>query len=225
MEQLTVLIISDDPEFSRAITGRWQSECKTPAFTLMNSDVSLAFDPEHFQLAIVGAIKPSAMAPVLDALKQTGKTVLFLAGNADLFKVARARWPGMLTLMQHDEWLESLMLIASEALRRILAENRAEESESAKAAFERQATLGRYMLEMRHSMNNALTSVLGNSELLMLEPGSLSSDSLAQVETIRNMALRIHEIMRRFSSLDKEMNVAARQSCAESKPATQAVMM
>ena len=68
------------------------------------------------------------------------------------------------------------------------------------------------MLEMRHNLNNALTSVLGNSDLLLLEPGSLSALSRAQIETIRNMALRIHEILQRFSSLEKEMNVAAIQA-------------
>jgi len=68
------------------------------------------------------------------------------------------------------------------------------------------------MVEMRHNLNNALTSVLGNSDLLLLEPGSLSAQTRAQIETIRNMTLRIHEIMQRFSSLEKEMNVVAQQA-------------
>jgi hypothetical protein len=72
------------------------------------------------------------------------------------------------------------------------------------------------MLEMRHNMNNALTSVLGNSDLLLLEPGSLSAQTRAQMETIRNMTLRIHEIMQRFSSLEKEMNVVAQQAGQDS---------
>ena len=71
--------------------------------------------------------------------------------------------------------------------------------------------LGRYMLEMRHGLNNALTSLLGNSDLLLIEPGSLSAQARAQIETIRNMTLRIHEVMQRFSSLEKEMNVVAQQ--------------
>ena len=50
------------------------------------------------------------------------------------------------------------------------------------AALERQATLGRYVLEMRHNLNNALTSLLGNSELLLLEPGALSAEARPQVE-------------------------------------------
>ena len=41
----------------------------------------------------------------------------------------------------------------------------------------REAALGRYMLEVRHAFNNALTSVLGNSELLLLESGALSAQA------------------------------------------------
>jgi signal transduction histidine kinase len=92
------------------------------------------------------------------------------------------------------------------------AESRARAAEQSCTTLDRQATLGRYMLEMRHSLNNALTSVLGNSDLLLLEPGSLSAQTRSQIETIRNMALRIHEIMQRFSSLEKEMNVVAQQA-------------
>ncbi len=68
------------------------------------------------------------------------------------------------------------------------------------------------MLEMRHSLNNALTSVLGNSELLLLEPGSLSANARSQIDTIRNMALRMHEILQRFSSLEKELSFVERQA-------------
>jgi hypothetical protein len=79
------------------------------------------------------------------------------------------------------------------------------------------------MLEMRHSMSDALTSVLGNSDLLLLEPGSFSAQSRAQIETIRNMTLRIHEIMQRFSSLEKEMAVVAQQAKQDSAKAFAAV--
>src|SRR5262249_36921689 len=100
----------------------------------------------------------------------------------------------------------------SEAVHRSRAESRARAAEIACNTLERQATLGRYMLEMRHNLNNALTSVLGNSDLLLLEPGTLSAPARAQIETIRNMTLRIHEILQRFSSLEKEMNVVALQA-------------
>ncbi len=82
---------------------------------------------------------------------------------------------------------------------------------------ENHATLGRYMLEMKHSVNNALTSMLGNAELLLLEPGQLSAQSLAQIKTMHSMALRINEVMQRFSSLASEMQDAENASQAETE--------
>ena len=129
----------------------------------------------------------------------------------------RERWPRICILPPGDlgpespHWLETLVLAANEAVHRSRAEARARAAEFSCATLERQAMLGRYMVEMRHSLNNALTSVLGNSDLLLLEPGSFNAQTRAQIETIRNMTLRIHEIMQRFSSLEKEMNVVAQQ--------------
>jgi signal transduction histidine kinase len=108
-------------------------------------------------------------------------------------------------------WAEIAGLVGREILRRALAEASQHEAESLCAAVKAEATLGRYMVEMRHNVNNALTSVLGNAELLTLEPG-LPANVLDQADTIRNMALRLHEIFQRFSSIEKELLVAARES-------------
>jgi len=66
-------------------------------------------------------------------------------------------------------------------------------------------------------MNNAMTSLLGHAELLLLEPGELSAQSLAQLKTIHTMALRINEIMQRFSSLASELEEAETPSHAETE--------
>ena len=68
------------------------------------------------------------------------------------------------------------------------------------------------MLEARHNLNNALTSVLGNSDLVLLDADKFSETVRAQIETIRNMSLRMNEIMQRFSSLEKEMRLVEQQS-------------
>jgi signal transduction histidine kinase len=98
-----------------------------------------------------------------------------------------------------------VVLVGAEALRRAELAKRVQRAEQNSAASHRQAVLGRYMLEMRHSLNNALTSILGNSELLLLEPGTLNSDVRDQIDTIHTMALRVREILQRFSSLEAEM--------------------
>ena len=208
MDQVTVLIISDDPEFYREVTCRWQSERSVPSFTLMSSEIRGAFDPENFQLAIAGGIRSQALAVVLEAMDAAGKRIIFVSQDQVTLQTVRDRWPKILTVREREGWLDTLMLVAGESVLRARAEARAQRAEQANSLAKTQATLGRYMLEMRHTFNNALTSVLGNSELLLLEPGSLSAEARAQLATIRNMSLRMHEILQRFSSLEKELSVA-----------------
>jgi len=215
MDQPSVLIISDDAELSRVVTGRWQSERTVPAFTLMSSDVCLGLDPDTFDLAIAGSLRPQALSVVLEAMEAAGKRVVFVCEDMRLVQTVRDRWPGMAVVRQQENWLETLLLVAGEILRRVRAEAEARHFEQANVVLQRQAHLGRYMLDMRHNLNNALTSVLGNSELLLLEPGSLSAGSRSQIETIRNMSLRMHEILQRFSSLEKELTVVDRQAVKE----------
>ena len=195
-----------------------------PAFTLMSSDVCLDFDPNNFQLAIAGRIRPQALAVVMEAMDAAGKRVLFVSDDARAIQSVRDRWPGVVVVRQQENWLETLVLVAGEVLHRAAAEFHARRAERENTLLERQATLGRYILEMQHTLNNTLTSMLGNSELLLLEPGSLSAEARSQIETVRNMALRMHEILQRFSSLEKELRVVERQSGKEVKASAHAAV-
>jgi signal transduction histidine kinase len=208
----TVLIISDDVDFSRRITARWQMERNVPTFTLLSGELWPRFAVDVFDIAIVGELRREVLSVVLEPLHSTCQPIFCVCQDAATAQLVRERWPRIAILRNSEHWLETLVLAASEAVHRSRSESRARAAETACATLDRQATLGRYMVEMRHNMNNALTSVLGNSDLLLLEPGSLSAQTRAQIETIRNMTLRIHEIMQRFSSLEKEMNVVAQQA-------------
>jgi signal transduction histidine kinase len=120
-------------------------------------------------------------------------------------------------LQQHEGWPDALVLVATELLLLGQAIARAQRAEDELKSLEQQAALGRYMLEVRHTLNNSLTSVLGNSELLLLDPESLSSEARSQIETVRNMAVRMHEILRRFSSIEKELNAVEKQAENEAR--------
>jgi signal transduction histidine kinase len=187
-------------------------ERNPPAFTVLSGDLWPRFAVDGFDVAIVGELRREILSVVLEPLHSTGRPIFYICQDDTTAKLVHDRWPRICLLRRSEHWLETLVLAANEAVHRARAESRARVAQFSCAALERQATLGRYMLEMRHNMNNALTSVLGNSDLLLLEPGSLSAQTRAQIETIRNMTLRIHEIMQRFSSLEKEMNVVAQQA-------------
>src|SRR5207244_2934982 len=67
LDQPTALIISDDSEFSRAVTARWQTERNMPALTLMSGDLCQALDPDTFALADVGLLAPTRWLRAGDA--------------------------------------------------------------------------------------------------------------------------------------------------------------
>lgn len=205
-----MLIISDNAEFSRSVTARWQMERHVPSFTLLSGDIWPRC-VDNYAVAVVGPLRRELLSVILEPLHSTQQPLFCVCEDAPTAQLVRERWPRTSVLRCDENWLNVLVLSAAEAILRARAEARARAAEEKCAVLERQAMLGRYMLDMRHGINNALTSLLGNSDLLLIEPGSLSAQARAQIETIRNMTLRIHEVLQRFSSLEKEMNVVAQQ--------------
>jgi len=220
VNQPTVVIVSDDPEFSSAISNRWQQERGAPAFTLVSGDLCAGLAPEAFDLVVVGDVSSGLPCDVLKILEESGKPVVLVQNENAADQVGKNS--RLVVLHKHDAWVETLVLVSSEILRRCEALARLRRAELTNAVLERQAALGRYVIEMRHNLNNALTSILGNAELLLLDSSLPSIKPQSQIETIRNMALRMNEILQRFSSLEKELSVAARQSDSESKVKAQA---
>ncbi|MCI0404291.1 MAG: hypothetical protein L0212_12365 [Acidobacteria bacterium] len=215
MKQENVLILSDGLEFAHSVMGRWQSERNVPAFTLIGSE-SWSFAPiTDFDLAVAGPLDADRVDTVLNRLNAGSAPVVGVAEDGKGLAAMHARYPRLLWLCRYDGWAELLVLLCREALRRAEAQSRAQRAEAETTESRRHATLGRYMLEMRHSLSNALTSVLGHSELLLLEPGALSAPLRDQVDTIHHMAMRIHEVMQRFSSLDAELKLAEKKSRSE----------
>lgn len=211
MDQRTVLIVSDDRDFSGAVTGRWQAERDTPSFTLMTGDLCRGLDPETHDAAVVGPLRRNRLSGVLQALEPAGKPVLLVCEENRTPRALRDSHPRLMVLRHYDGWLEALVLILRETLRRCEAQERMQRAEQSLAEVQGQAILGEFILEMRHGLNNALTSVLGNSELLLSDSG-MGAAARSQLETIRNMSLRMHEVLQRFSSLEKELKVAESQA-------------
>jgi hypothetical protein len=218
MNRPTVLILASDPAFSREITANWPQDpaphSDSPEFIVLDEGFSRDLQGSHYDLAIADASSDEKNKNSNKALKQAlaaaGKPAIVIHSDPvlDFYNLHGAvlelrREPGI--------WPAMAGLVGREILRRVHAESRAREAEKICAAAQAEATLGRYMVEMRTNVNNALTTVLGNAELLVLEPG-LPATVLAQADTIRNMALRLHEVFQRFSSIEKELSVEARES-------------
>jgi signal transduction histidine kinase len=69
---------------------------------------------------------------------------------------------------------------------------------------------------LRHELNNPLTGILGNAELLLSEirrndDGRLPAGGLQRVETIAALAVRLRETIRRLSQEWEVRNAVARE--------------
>ena len=217
MPNSNVLILTDETEFARLLTACWQAERQAPGITVLGSDLWKKHEVLPHDLVVVGPLLQGKLSDVLRALEPAAAVILCAPADSRELSQLRSRYPRLVHVPLREDWTQTLLLVAGESLRRTEALRLARQAESKAIRNERHATLGRYMTDMKHSVNNALTSMLGNAELLLLEPGQLSKESLAQIKTIHSMALRINEIMQRFSSLASEMREAENTSQAETE--------
>lgn len=221
MNAPNVLIIADEPEFARNVIARWHAERSEPAFTLMSSDLWNGPNDAQYDVAIVGPIRSGRFTPILKSLDTPSRPTVCVFEDGNNLRVLREIHPRVLAVRQIEGWLDAVVAVVTEGIRRVEAQGRARKAESVAAQSQQMAALGRYMLDMRHNLNNALTSVLGNAELVMMQSEGVPQVMRDQLETIRAMSLRIHEIMQRFSSLEAEMQFSERQSLSETKSAPQ----
>jgi signal transduction histidine kinase len=212
-ERPTVLIVSDEVELADAIRSHWQAAGNATSFVMKTSSEC---GHDNFDLAIAGGLQEPAA--VLETLRETGKPVI----HVSRLKGGTPKLTGVVSLPEAPGWTELLAIVVREVLERERTAAELTRALEANSQLQHQASLGRYMIDTRHNVNNALTSILGNCDLILLDEQELPGTVKNQVETIRNMGMRLNEIMQRFSSLEKEMQLMEQQS-RKAKSATAGV--
>jgi signal transduction histidine kinase len=197
----SVLIVAQDPAVARDIVSRWQSQAGAPSFTLMSTDFPRVEGLGEFDLAIIQAENGEARHWE-SAVDSMAETVVQIAMRAPAHN---ENGNGKVFVSRNADWLANTVLVGTEMLRRVQLVRKLRKLEGSLTFSEQQASLGQYMLDARHDFNNALTSVLGNAELLMLSLDRLPPDTREQVETVHAMAIKLYELMQRFASLESEM--------------------
>jgi len=217
LRNTSVLILTDDSEFARLLSACWQTERQLPGLSVLTSDLWKGGENVAPDLIVIGPLKEDKFASVMRSIGSNTAVIFCATSEHKDFGLLRKRYPRLLHLPLREDWTQMILLLAGESLKRTEALKIAKQAERNASLSANQATLGRYMMDMKRNMNNALTSLLGNAELLLLEPGQLSGQSLAQIKTIHTMALRINEIVQRFSSLASEMRDAETPSQSETE--------
>jgi signal transduction histidine kinase len=215
VERPTIAIITDDPAFANTLTRRWLQEREVPAFVVLQGDSNFRGAME-FDLAVVVRVSPERLIPAVDTLNHTRKPAVLVTS----LDGASPKGPNLTVLPEVNEWPDLVVTLTQQILRLRHIANELAQLHEMNTELQREASLGRYMLEVRHNLNNALTSVLGNSDLILLDADELPASLRSQVETIRNMSMRMNEILQRFSSLQKEMQLMERQNGQKARSTT-----
>ncbi|HMD32215.1 MAG TPA: hypothetical protein VKG84_09925 [Candidatus Acidoferrales bacterium] len=217
METKNVLIVSDEPEFGRQLTARWQTEPRVPALTQVSSDLWNPASAAGYDLLILGPLAAHRRPGILQSFGPAGVDVLLVVENDREAAEVQSLDPGCVVLLREGEWASVVVALAGQMVRRIAAQRRATAAENVTKVLQRRAALGRYMLEMRPDLNDALTSAMGNADLLLLESGGMKAEALDHVRTLHRMVLRLNEMVQRFSSLACELQLAEKASQGETE--------
>jgi len=196
VEQRRILIVSDDPEFVSSLVQSWQRCRYAPEFTVFKCGSS-----ELAESAVVVADGPDALAN----LRGDVQRAIVVAATDELLPETGVLAMRVVQIRRVEGWAEVAAALAQETALRVEAMHKVEEIEERLRDLEHLAALGRFISEARHGLGNALTSVLGNSELLLMTPTPELCDVRGQLETIHQMSLRILETLQGLSSLDAEM--------------------
>jgi hypothetical protein len=213
MTSAQILIVSDDSEFVRSLVSRWRMEKDPPAITAVSTGVIRHASSSGYELIVVGPLRDCSALPEGPTLDPD--SVVCAVGDDESLKLVRAVRSTWLLLPECPGWTKILFSLAGEVLRRTAAETRAREAETTNLSQKRFGVLGKSLLEARPGMVNALTSLLGNADLILLSEEPLPDHCRENVRTIRNMALRLNEIVQRLSSIENEMELSERKSHLE----------
>lgn len=210
-----LLVISDDAGFFRDLVARWQMQSQVPEFTAVNSDLLRSTSTSAFDIAIAGDLQSPRANDIRTLLNRGAAPAVYVSAPGESVHGLRRAFSRLTVIPRHDAWLDTLVLVTEEIVKRREVSAHIQRLEQNARSQEIHAALGKYMAEMRHGFNNALTSVLGNAELLMLQSAGLEPNMREQLETLHAMTLRLHEMMQRFTSLELEMQCAEKTARSE----------
>ena len=215
MNSAQILIVSDDAEFVRAVSARLRALEFAPAITALTLNICEQANPAGYVLILVGPMRN--MTDVSAVLSLRLDSSVCAVGDLESLAALRTRYTDWLLLPEYSGWTDVLVSMAREVLRRTAAEGRARDAEQLTVSQQRFGILGRSLMEARPGMVNALTSLLGNADLLLLSDYPIPNECREQVRTIHTMALRLKEIVQRLASVESEMELRDRKSQLETR--------
>ena len=197
-----VLIVSGDSEFNAALLRSWQVAGSVPEYQVVEPDA-----PCEWPVSCVAVLDGAKLHLRLPA----DIPMVIMVTGGELVPVIVEVGRRIVQLRRDQGWAEIAAALALECVLREQALRRGDELEERLIKTERFSALGKFVAGHQHEMANALTGLMGHAELLMTER-DISQEFRHKIGTIHAMSLRIHDVLQKLSSLDRELRVAERQA-------------
>jgi signal transduction histidine kinase len=196
-----VSIVSGDPGFIEELVLSWRSSGPVPEYEV------IAAQPEgELPVGCVAVLDGAGMLPQL-----AGDVTLAIVVAGEPVSGAMGAARRTVQLRRNAEWAK---LAAGLALECVMCEQAMQQATCAEQKLretERFCAMGKFMVAAQHELANALTSMIGHSELLLAEDG-MPLELRQRMKTVHATSLRIYEILQRLSALDRELQLTERQA-------------
>ena len=164
----------------------------SPAAIFLDESAIAPEDGETLEAAVALLTESASVVVAAAPEKQTGVSFLITSGAVDF--VARTN--------------DFLPLVAGMLDRRV----RMAELAAGMVQFPKDERSGDFGEVLRHEVNNPLTGILGNTELLLARRDRLPPSAIERLETIAGLAVRLRETVRRLSNAWDEQHEHARSA-------------
>jgi signal transduction histidine kinase len=164
----------------------------SPAAIFLDESAIAPEDGETLEAAVALLTESAPVVVAAAPEKQTGVSFLITSGAMDF--VARTN--------------DFLPLVAGMLDRRV----RMAELAAGMVQFPKDERSGDFGEVLRHEVNNPLTGILGNTELLLARRDRLPPSAIERLETIAGLAVRLRETVRRLSNAWDEQHEHARSA-------------
>ncbi|MBV8208374.1 MAG: hypothetical protein JO041_16435 [Acidobacteria bacterium] len=198
--QPTVLLISDDRNFAPELISAWQRCGPAPDFVCMTGEVPAGEGTSSFSLAIIGPVNAARAEAALERLARVARPVILVTRDPQVLTMARTSAAAPISIRRLGDWRSAVVRCAAACLGHAPEPSRFADDHSG----QRELLLGRCLVETRHALNNALTSIIGNAELMLAGTQDLPQEIRENAATIYEMSLELHAMFRHMAALESE---------------------
>ena len=215
----TVLILSSDPAFARKVTGNWPTASEAPEFIALKEDLCHELRRDVFDLAIADAPAGPKRETLTAVLAAIGKPAILIGSNPPHSGAASRRlWDrgpvALLTARVRGLGNRGGPAGAGDSSPRPGRVPRPRRGAPAQCGGSRGDARPLYGGNEAQRQQRA-NFRSGQRRIAAARGPDCRPGSWPKADTIRNMALRLHEIFQRFSSIQKELSAVARESDKE----------